>query len=61
MAIKDVTILEKNIQSALTPLSDYEQTVLEEITREFFEPLSVRHWEGREVQQYWRELNSLKQ
>ncbi len=61
MAIKDIAMLERNIQSALTPLSDYERTVLEDITREFFEPLSVRHWEGKEVQQYWKELNSLKQ
>ena len=49
-------MLEKNISSALTPLTEKEKQVMTEIKRMFFEPLPEKHWEGISVEQYKKEL-----
>ena len=46
-------MLDKNIASTLTPLTEKEQEVQEEIERSFFQP-PQRHSEGAEPASYWR-------
>ena len=54
VAITDKDMLDKNIQSAFTLLTDKERELQKEVERRFFEPLKQRHWEGMEVTDYWR-------
>ena len=54
MAITDKEMLDKNIQSALTSLTEREREVKDEVERRFFKPLVQQHWEGVEVGDYWR-------
>ena len=49
-------MLEKNIHSALTRLTETEKQVKAEIEERFFKSLSQRHWEGVDVERYWKEL-----
>ena len=49
-------MLEKNIHSTLTLLTETEKQVKAEIEERFFKPLSQRHWEGVDVERYWKEL-----
>ena len=50
-------MLEKNVASAMTPLTDREKVVMDEINKKFFKHLSTKHWENKELLQYKKELS----
>lgn len=52
----DSALIDKNLDAALQPLTDKELEVREIILERFFRPLKVKHWEGREVENYWRKI-----
>ncbi len=52
----DQVILESNLDAVLRPLSDKEEQVKEYVEKTYFVPLSQRHWEGVETEQYWKAL-----
>lgn len=56
----DTAMVDKNIDSVATPLSEKEKQVLEYITRKFFDPLDRRDWEDKEPLQYWQERKNSK-
>lgn len=49
-------MLEQNIHSALTLLTETEKQVKAEIEERFFKSLSQRHWEGVDVERYLKKL-----
>lgn len=55
----DPALIDKNLDAALRPLTEREQEVQEIILERFFRPLEVKHWEGREVEDYWRKIEQI--
>ncbi len=53
----DREMIKKNIEATLLPLSDKEKEVIDTLQRKYFKKLSSPHWEGVEVQEYWKELS----
>lgn len=58
-AISDVAMLEKNIDAVVTPLTDREREVKEVLESQFFSQLSQSHWEGVELKEYLKQLQSV--
>ena len=58
VSICDRTTVDKNIEAAMCPLTLKEQTVMDEIMRQYFTPLQLTHWEGVE-EEHKRQLNEL--
>lgn len=53
----DEDMVRSNCESVLNPLSDKEIEIKGNIERMFFKPLTLCHWEGVEVQEYWKSMN----
>lgn len=52
----DCTMLDKNLNAVMQPLTEKEESVKTHIQQEYFSPLKQPHWEDAEVKQYWKEL-----
>ena len=59
-AISDSSMLKKNLDAVLQPLSMIEEEVKKELEEKFFSQLTQRHWEGIEVEKYWNTLKQLQ-
>jgi hypothetical protein len=57
----DRSTVDRNIEAAMRPLILKEQTVIDEIMRQYFTPLQLTHWEGveEEHKRQLKELNDL--
>jgi hypothetical protein len=54
--MEDEDLIRRNCESVLNPLSDKETEIKDYVEERFFKPLMLRHWEGVEVQQYWKAM-----
>ena len=54
----DLSTVDKNIEAAMRPLTDKEQTVMAEIMTQYFTSLQLTHWEGVE-EEHKRRLKDL--
>ncbi|XP_035230571.1 L-galactose dehydrogenase-like isoform X1 [Stegodyphus dumicola] len=52
-------LLEMNLHSIMNGLTSYEKTIQDEVSKKFFENLSVPHWENKEVQSYWEKMKEI--
>uniref|UniRef100_T1IMR6 NADP-dependent oxidoreductase domain-containing protein n=1 Tax=Strigamia maritima TaxID=126957 RepID=T1IMR6_STRMM len=52
-------LLDLNLDVAINGLNELEKSVQNEILTKFFNPLTVRHWEGIEIAKYWNKLDLL--
>ena len=50
----DENMVRNNCEAVLCPLADKEVETKETIHRLYFEPLTLCHWEGVEVEEYWK-------
>ena len=50
--MNDHALVDKNIDAAMHPLTQKEQTVMDEIIRQYFTPLKQKHWEGVETEMH---------
>lgn len=56
IATRDVAMLEKNIDSVMSPLTVEEREVKDYLEETFFKPLPTKHWEGIDTEKYWQEV-----
>ncbi|XP_064648185.1 uncharacterized protein LOC135500574 isoform X2 [Lineus longissimus] len=52
--------VESNIKTSWNPMTDLEKSTLDEIMERFFNPLTTKHWEGRELETYRNALRAHK-
>lgn len=52
----DEDMVKHNCEAVLNTLNDTEVEIKEHIENRFFKPLSLRHWEGVEVKEYWKAM-----
>lgn len=50
----DENMVRNNCEAVLCPLDNKEIEVKEAIHKLFFEPLTLCHWDGVEVEEYWK-------
>lgn len=56
----DEDMIRCNCDSALKPPSSKEIQIKDDMEEMFFKPLTLRHWEGVEVKEYWKIMNEGK-
>ena len=49
----DTEMVDKNLDSALSPLTPHEQEVMQHLLDNVFGDMTQRHWEGVELVSYW--------
>ena len=59
VSMTDEAMVRANCNAVLLPLTDKEQEVKAYIEERFFKPLKIRHWEGKEVEEYWDNIKSV--
>ena len=59
VSMNDCSTVDKNIDAAVRPLSQKEQTVMNEIIQCYLRPIQCKHWEGAE-DDYHRQIQELK-
>ncbi|KAG8185619.1 hypothetical protein JTE90_026083 [Oedothorax gibbosus] len=53
-------LLEANLLSLHKELTEHEKNVMEHIINIYFKNISVKHWENKEVTQYWKKIENLR-
>ena len=56
----DENMFRQNCDSVLNPLSSKEIQIKDNMEEMFFKPLTLRHWEGVEVKEYWENMKEGK-
>ncbi|XP_071524868.1 uncharacterized protein [Panulirus ornatus] len=56
MGNNNITILQRNLDSVLTPPTPLEDKLSQEVRQRFFDPLPRKHWEEEDSKMYWRKL-----
>ena len=49
----DTKMVDKNLDSALSPLTPHETKVMQHLLENIFGDMTQRHWEGVELRSYW--------
>lgn len=49
----DTKMVDKNLDSALSPLTPHEMKVMQHLLENIFGDMTQRHWEGVELHSYW--------
>lgn len=56
VSMADQNMVRNNCKAVLCALDDKEVEAKEAIHKLFFEPLTICHWDGVEVEEYWKSL-----
>ena len=60
VSMVDCGTVDKNMDAVCHPLTEKELEVREYIMKHYFEPIELKHWEGKEVPDYWQEMHKIK-
>lgn len=56
VGIQNLNELKMNLDVALKGISDQEKLILKEIQEKYLTKVEEKHWEGRELQEYWKAM-----
>lgn len=58
VSMMDENMIRRNCEAVIHPLSVKETEAKEYMRKNYFENITMQHWEGVEVKEYWKTLTT---